>query len=303
MDNDRFDTVVRHLATAGSRRSVLRLVAGALAASTAGRSAAAATCVPAGRRCGGSSRCCDDATCDGQRCRCKPGRTACFAGLWSTEQLGYPSYLALEPGGRLFVTDYTSNRVHIYSSGGKQLVAWGREGGRKGSGNGEFNQPNGVAVGPDGSVYVADGANARVVKFSSGGDLLGEQEVGGWPRNVAVAHDGKTVYVSSRQTVYLLDADLGLRDEWCCSFDEALGVAPARDGKVYISDFSYDGGLERTSSRVVQLSAAGELMGQWGSYGRQPGQFRHAEGVVVSRDGRVFVADWFNRRIQKFLLA
>ena len=44
------------------------------------------------------------------------------------------------------------------------VIKWGTAG----TGDGQFNWPTGVAVAPDGSVYVADALNNRIQKFSVG---------------------------------------------------------------------------------------------------------------------------------------
>ena len=65
---------------------------------------------------------------------------------------------------------------------------------------GTFNQPWGIGLGPDGSVYVADTWNHRVQKFNAQGEFLsmwgyfgqGEQPEAFWgPRDVAVDSKGR----------------------------------------------------------------------------------------------------------------
>ncbi len=54
------------------------------------------------------------------------------------------------------------------------------------------------------------------------------------------------------------------------------------------------------NSRIIKYNAAGEYLMEWGELGTGPGQFDLVHGVEVDRDGRVYVADRGNSRIQVF---
>ena len=66
--------------------------------------------------------------------------------------------------GSVYVLDTSNNRIQQFTSTGVFVTEWGGFG----TGDGEFNGPNGVAVASDGSVYVADTWNNRIQKFSPG---------------------------------------------------------------------------------------------------------------------------------------
>jgi DNA-binding beta-propeller fold protein YncE len=76
-------------------------------------------------------------------------------------------------------------------------------------------------------------------------------------------------------------------------FNRPTNVAVGPKGDLYISD-GYG------NCRVHHFSPTGELKHSWGVPGSGPGEFFLPHGVAVSKDGRVFVCDRENDRIQIF---
>jgi DNA-binding beta-propeller fold protein YncE len=78
-----------------------------------------------------------------------------------------PHGIAVDKQGNVWIADFSGNKagtkghqVHKFSPKGEKLLSLGVAG-KAGNADGEFNQPNDVIVGPDGSIYVADGHDAQ----------------------------------------------------------------------------------------------------------------------------------------------
>ena len=108
-----------------------------------------------------------------------------------------PHGIHVDPQGNVWIADFAGNKegtkghqVHKFSPTGKLLMSLGQAG-KPGNADGQFNQPNDVVVGPDGSIYVSDGhdgqgmttaaalaeglkrgATARISKFSPDGKFI-----------------------------------------------------------------------------------------------------------------------------------
>jgi DNA-binding beta-propeller fold protein YncE len=78
-----------------------------------------------------------------------------------------PHGIAVDRQGNVWIADFARNKagtkghqVHKFSPKGERLLSLGVAG-KPGNADGQFNQPNDVVVGPDGSIYVADGHDAQ----------------------------------------------------------------------------------------------------------------------------------------------
>jgi DNA-binding beta-propeller fold protein YncE len=80
----------------------------------------------------------------------------------------FPTYIALDSNGNVFVTDTLNNRVQEFDTNGKFV----RQIGRNGNIPGTFGRPKGVAVDSLGDVYVADSAWSNVQIFNREGQVL-----------------------------------------------------------------------------------------------------------------------------------
>jgi sugar lactone lactonase YvrE len=78
-----------------------------------------------------------------------------------------PHGIHVDRQGNVWIADFAGNKdgtkghqVHKFSPKGEKLLSLGIAG-KPGSADGQFNQPNDVVVGPDGSIYVSDGHDAQ----------------------------------------------------------------------------------------------------------------------------------------------
>jgi DNA-binding beta-propeller fold protein YncE len=176
-------------------------------------------------------------------------------------QFNAPRGIAFAPDGSLYVADSRNHRIQHISADGNVLKVWGTFADlAAGSAPiGTFNEPWGVAVGPDGSVYVSDTWNHRVQKFSPNGDPIKMWGVFGTAETPGALYGPR-------------------------------GIAVDKDGRVYVADTG--------NKRIVVYDSNGAILTQFGSEGFDPGQFSEPVDVKVASDGKVYVTDTWNQRVQ-----
>jgi len=81
------------------------------------------------------------------------------------DHFGYPTGVAVDSSGHVYVADEWNNRVQVFDSSGAYLTTIG---GAWGALSGQFRDPTDVALDTAGSVYVTDTGNHRVQKFTPG---------------------------------------------------------------------------------------------------------------------------------------
>jgi sugar lactone lactonase YvrE len=148
-----------------------------------------------------------------------------------------PHGISVDKDGNVWVADFSGNKagtkghqVHKFSPKGEKLMSLGIAG-KPGNADGQFNQPNDVVVGPDGSIYVSDG------------------------------HDAQGMITAQAIT---------------------------------------DGLARGATSRISKFSPDGKFIKSWGKIGTKHGEFRTPHAMVFDANGRLWVADRGNHRLEIF---
>jgi len=171
---------------------------------------------------------------------------------------------------------------------------------------GSFRYPSGVAIGPDGSMYVVDSYNNRVQKYDVNGNFVimwgnegvGDGEFDG-PAEIGVGPDG-SVYVADtyNHRIQKFDSNGNFVTKWGIQganngqFRFPEGIAVDKSGDVYVVDSS--------NHRIQKFDTDGNFLMKWGDGGSGEGQFYYPESITLGIDGSIYIADTYNHRIQKF---
>ena len=179
--------------------------------------------------------------------------------------------VAFLPDGGFVVTDTNHQRILRFDAKRNLIASWGTFG----PGPRQFISPFGVAVGPDGLIYVVDDSSCRVQIFDEGGRYLrtvagGSDIADRCTNNVVIQRDG-TVYLPNggrgspwRITAFAPDGRI-LRQIGEGFLREPTMLAAGRNGELYATDstdmlhlFSSDGELAASwSGRGLELAVIG----------------------------------------------
>ena len=206
------------------------------------------------------------------------------------EGVSRPAGVALRGDTELVVTETEPAAVCVRDRRGKVIKSFEQE-------SPQLDNPYGVAVDTEGSVYVAELINCRIHKFSRDGATVRvvEGEVA-FPAGLKISHDDQ-VYVcdDANKKVHVFDKNLdrlfsfGESGEAPGNFQSPSDLAFDLDGNVFVVDTKRE--------RVMKFSPQGEFFTEF----EMKGKSSELElGICVGPSGQLFVSDFWNHRVVVF---
>lgn len=168
--------------------------------------------------------------------------------------LGFSPFALTMYKDRLYVV--SNDGIYVFSQQGKLEKKWSGRGGALG----QWDYPIAIAIGKDGTMFVADQLNRRVVAMDQNGVIkwaLGQPDKGGKANSF---------------------------------FGLPRGIAIDNEGRVFISDTFHH--------EIVVVTQAGKLVGVIGKRGVEDGQLNFPEGISFTSDGDLLISDRENDRVQ-----
>ncbi len=214
--------------------------------------------------------------------------------------LNFPKGITVDSSDRIYVVDSNNCRVQVFDPNGSVL----RVIGSIGSIGGSFATPQGISLDRQGRLLVADTRNHRVQIFQDYkliaviGDLGDAKDQFRLPTAVVTRSDGDIVVLDSKHgLVKVFGRDHKFKSSFAGIGSEPgllntpQGMALDAKGHVWVADTG--------NHRIQEFDSNGKLASVVGKRGSGPLEFLSPTGIVC-RDGKIYVADNENRRIQIF---
>jgi hypothetical protein len=136
--------------------------------------------------------------------------------------------------------------------------------GAKGSGPNQLDGPEGICVGPNDNLYIADTQNNRILVWTCDGQPI--KAIGSYGPSAVWRNDPQ--------------------------FDHPAGVLALPSGQIYVAD--------TFNHRVVTLDPDGLVLLSWGGQGVRRRQFTLPRAVAMDHYGNIWVLDSGNSRVSNF---
>lgn len=182
------------------------------------------------------------------------------------QTFGTVSAVATDSQDRVYVFQRKDPPVMVFDRDGNYLSCWGIS---------AITDPHGIYIEND-VVYLTDRSDSVALTFTL---------------------DGKPLQILGKRGVH---SDTGCEQAGALvpraagPFNYPTELVPAPSGDLYVSD-GY------RNARVHRFSSDGHLIASWGEPGKEgPNQFHLPHSLIVGKDGRIYVCDRENSRIQVF---
>jgi len=207
------------------------------------------------------------------------------------------------------------HQVFKMNSTGKVLMTLGKEG-VKGNGTDVFDQPSGIAIAPNGDIFVTDGhgTNDRVVKFSKDGKFIktwGHHGAGpgefDQPHDISIGGSQGHVFIADRSNsrVQVFDQDGNFIAAWK-QFGRPSAVYVAKDDTLYVSDSVSNSTTNPGYLRGITVGSAKD--GSITAFIPDPdlaqadvNRISGASGIVADEKGTIYAADVGPHRLRKYV--
>jgi DNA-binding beta-propeller fold protein YncE len=188
-----------------------------------------------------------------------------FFKLPEGQSFGLVSRVAADSQDRIYVFQRKDPPVVVFARDGKYLGAWG---------SGAVKDPHGLKI-VDDVVYTTDRSDSVARSFTLDGTPLLE-----------LGERGKHSDTGCTGSPWLAERAAG-------PFNHPTEMMAHPNGDIYVTD-GY------RNSRVHRFTRDGRLVTSWGTPGQAEGQFHLPHSIAFDPDGRLYVADRSNKRVQIF---
>jgi hypothetical protein len=188
-----------------------------------------------------------------------------FPKLPKGEEFGMVSRVATDSQDRIYVFQRKDPPVVVFDREGKYLSAWG---------SGEVTDPHGLKI-VDDVVYTTDRSDSVAKSFTL---------------------DGKPLLELGTRGVHSDTGNVGtnwLAERAAGPFNHPTEMIAHPNGDIYVTD-GY------RNARVHRFTRDGRLVKSWGAPGKAEGEFHLPHSIAFDPDGKLYVADRANKRIQIF---
>lgn len=225
-------------------------------------------------------------------------------------QFKEPWGVAVDKDGYVYVADTWNHRIQKFDQDLRFVAKWGSFGevpnGQADRNTGVFYGPRSIAIDKDGSLYVTDTGNKRVIKFSPDGRVLAVygnfgRDKGQFsePVGITIAPNGEFLVADTwNRRVQRFNANFQYVGEFPVLGWSGIGlnnkpyIAADPDGNILVTD--------PDSNRLLRYSSTGVLMNVFGKFGSDLSSLNTPSGIAIDAQGRIFVDDAGNSRVLRF---